>query len=89
MYKKKNNKELKFNNLIKKIKSSKDVNFLNDFDIRYNNIQHQLKDSECGVYSMNFIIRAVKGESFDDITTNITTDSEINECRDVYFRSKN
>lgn len=88
MYKKKYNKEVKFNSLIKKIKSYKNIDFLNDFDIRYNNIQHQFKDSECGVYSINFIIRAAKDESFDNITKNITHDSEINECRDVYFRNK-
>jgi len=59
---------------------------LNEFDVKYNNIQHQQKDSECGVYSMNFIIRAAKGEPFDSITKNITLDDEINECRKVYFR---
>lgn len=62
-------------------------NILKDFDIRYNNIQHQFKDSECGVYSINFIIRLVKGESFDEIIKNITTDDKMNECRQVYFNN--
>lgn len=60
---------------------------LNYFDIRYNKIQHQFEDSECGVYSMNFIIRLLNGESFDDITNNITKDAEMNGCRKVYFRN--
>ena len=37
-------------------------------------------------YSMNFILRLLKGESFEQITNNITTDSEINRCRSVYFQ---
>lgn len=96
MYKKKYNKDLKLNNFLKKLKknnSSKYItllnNKLNNFDIRYNNIQHQKEDSECGVYSINFIIRAAKGESFDNISKNIISDDEINECRQIYFRNNN
>ena len=55
-------------------------------DARHNKIRHQYKNSECGVYSINFIIRMLKGETFDDITNNITTDSDVNRCRDVYFQ---
>lgn len=58
----------------------------NDFDIRINKIQHQEGDSECGVYSMNFIIRSLMGESFDEITNNITKDKNMMECRKSYFR---
>ena len=59
---------------------------LGKIDIRYNKVQHQFDNSECGVYSMNFIIRLLKGESFDEITNNITKDREMNQCRRVYFR---
>lgn len=59
----------------------------NNFDVRYNKIQHQLKNSECGVYSMNFIIRLLNGETFDNIIGNITKDEAMNECRQVYFRN--
>ena len=55
-------------------------------DVRYNKIQHQFKNTECGVYSMNFIIRLVSGESFDSITNNITDDKEMQSCRMIYFR---
>jgi hypothetical protein len=58
-----------------------------DFDIRWNKKQHQFKDTECGVYSMNFVIRSMKGESFDSIVNNITKDDKINKCRGVYFRN--
>jgi len=59
------------------------------FDIRYNDIQHQFKNSECGVYSINFIIRLVGGESFDSVINNITKDDEMNLNRKIYFRNVN
>jgi hypothetical protein len=55
------------------------------FDLRSNNIRHQFKNSECGVYSMNFIIRLLNGETFDYITENATYDDDMNKCRSVYF----
>jgi hypothetical protein len=64
----------------------KAANISNDFDVRYNKIQHQFKNSECGVYSMNFIIRLLNGETFNKITENITGDNKMNSCRNVYFR---
>ena len=95
MYQKKHKKPLQIGGLIKNIKKNKNnsskyitllSNKLNEFDVRYNNIQHQQENSECGVYSINFILRLAKGETFDDVTKNVTTDEKINECRKVYFR---
>ena len=57
-------------------------------NIKFNSIRHQYKNSECGVYSINFILRLLKGESFEHICNNITKDDEVNECRPVYFRFK-
>ena len=54
--------------------------------IKYNKIRHQFKHSECGIYSVNFILRLLKGETFDFISNNITTDDEVNKCRETYFR---
>ena len=55
-------------------------------DIKYNKRRHQRSSSECGVYSMNFIIRMLGGESFEDIHKKRISDSEVNRCREVYFR---
>ena len=33
----------------------------------YNRVRHQFEGSECGVYSINFILRMLDGEPFDDI----------------------
>jgi hypothetical protein len=57
-------------------------------NVNYNKVRHQFKNSECGVYSVNFILRSLKGETFDHICNNITTDDQVNECRKVYFRFK-
>ncbi len=57
----------------------------NKLDVKQNEVRHQYGGSECGVYSLAFILRLLKGESFKDITENIVTDSEINKCRKVYF----
>ena len=60
----------------------------NGIDVKYNNIRHQYKNSECGVYSMNFIIRLLRGEGFIKISKSKVIDDEINKCRAVYFSKK-
>jgi hypothetical protein len=55
-------------------------------NIKFNKIRHQYKTSECGTYSINIILRLLKGEKFEDICENITTDDEVNKCREKYFR---
>ena len=60
----------------------------NKLDVEYNQNRHQYKNSECGVYSLNFILRLLNGNTFDEITQTKVLDEEINECRDVYFRFK-
>ncbi len=61
--------------------------YKDEYDVRYNKTQHQFKNSECGVYSMNFIIRLLNGETFDEIVDNITNDYEMNLCRKKYFKN--
>jgi hypothetical protein len=90
MYDKKYNKKLSINSVLKNLKDNvktEDIHNLDDFDIRYNKIQHQFKNTECGVYSINFIIRLVGGETFDEITDNILKDDFMNNCRTTYFRN--
>ena len=55
-------------------------------DVYVNPIRHQYKNSECGVYSINFILRLLKGESFEHIIQNKTSDDQVNVCRGRYFR---
>jgi hypothetical protein len=90
LYKNKYNKDIKINDIIQPLKNkttSKIVNDVQKFDIKYNTIQHQFNNSECGVYSINFVVRLVGGETFDEVTKDITKDEKMNECRGVYFRN--
>lgn len=92
LYMKKFNEELSINYVINHKDDPNDRvirNIQENFEIRYNNIQHQFKNSECGVYSINFILRLLKGESFDSIVNNVTRDDEMKKCRDVYFNPEN
>ena len=105
MYSKKYGKNLPINDIIQKIKTINKIggkinksiesnvhlkNLLSgNFDIRYNHIQHQFENSECGVYAIDFIKRLVSGESFDDVINNITKDEQMNANRKVFFRNVN
>lgn len=55
---------------------------------KYNKIRFQHGNSECGVYSMYFILQMLRGRSFKDVTDAIMLDEEIQQFRNVYFRPK-
>ena len=59
----------------------------NKIDVRYNKNRHQYKNSECGVYSINFILRMLDGEDFDYICDNKVFDDKINQYRKLYFNN--
>ena len=56
-----------------------------NIDYQINRTQHQTGGSECGVYSINFILRLLKGKTFEHITNKRLTDEQVNKCRNVYF----
>ena len=90
MYNTKYNKQMSVNSVLKNLKDNvktEEISNLGNFDIRYNKVQHQFKNTECGVYSINFIVRLVGGETFDEITHNILKDDFMNKCRNTYFRN--
>ena len=60
-------------------------NILNMVDIKSNYIKHQSGNTECGVYSINFIARLLNNELFLDIINNISKDEDMLKCRKVYF----
>jgi len=55
----------------------------------YNRVQHQYENSECGVYSINFITRMLNGEDFKVICDSKVPDKKINKCRNEYFSNTN
>lgn len=56
-------------------------------EYKYNKISYQTDNSECGVYSGNFIIRRLSGENFESVVNNYLSFRDINSCRNVYFRN--
>ena len=54
-------------------------------NIRVNNRRHQFKNSECGIYSINFIVKLLEGMSYDDYINNITKDDKMEVNRDLYY----
>jgi hypothetical protein len=55
------------------------------FQLYYNDIRHQYKNSECGVYSMHFITEFLNGKNFKDIIHNKITDDNMNKKRFTTF----
>jgi len=66
-----------------------DYDVSDEFDVRYNKIQHQFKNSECGVYSIHFLVKLLEGESFDKIVNNVIDDATMNKYRQTIFRNVN
>jgi Ulp1 family protease len=56
--------------------------------VKINKIQHQFKGTECGVYSLNFIIGRLKGLSFEELSKNVLSDDVLVCRRDCFFRSR-
>jgi hypothetical protein len=66
--------------------------FCNSNNVQYkltiNKSKHQNDSSECGVYSCNFIIRLLQGETYDQVISNGLEFKKIQFCRDFYFYNK-
>ncbi len=52
----------------------------------YNDKRHQFGNSECGIYSMNYILERLKGKSPSQLTKKIIKDSVMNEMRKYLYR---
>ena len=105
MYSAKYKEKLPVNNILKIFKNIKNLpenklsilmnekkylkNLVENFDIRFNNIQHQFDNSECGVYSINFIVNLAEGRDFDDVINNVKKDEIMNANRKIFFRNVN
>ena len=53
--------------------------------IKLNNVRHQYKNSECGVYCIYFLTSLLDGKNFNNIIKNIVDDDTINTYRQKYF----
>ena len=79
---------LKISDFVDLVKGAAALNFDSVLKVKYNTVQHQRKDTECGVYAINFIVERLNGKSFEDIIENIVPDEEMNRKREFYFRPR-
>jgi hypothetical protein len=56
-----------------------------NMNIKINNVRHQYKNSECGVYCIYFITSLLSGKKFEDIIKNIIDDDTMNGNRIKFF----
>lgn len=53
-----------------------------------NKIQHQYKNSECGIYSLYFTLHRLYGKSFEELSKNVIRDDTMNLFRNFLFRPR-
>lgn len=54
-------------------------------DFLFNDIQHQYGDTECGIYSIHFIVQMLTGMNFQNYIDKKINDKEIQKFRKVFF----
>ena len=69
------------------VKQSKELNI--EFTPKINTTPHQNGDTECGVYSIHFIISMITGKSFEAFTSQKLTDDDVFKFRKFYFNRPN
>lgn len=69
----------------KLVKQSKNLGITSYLRPIINKTQHQFQDSECGVYSLYFILQRLKGRSCNDIFQSKIHDVKMNKNRKVIF----
>ena len=69
-------------------KQGKDLHH-NPIDFTYDDskrVEHQLEDTECGIYCLHFITTILRNKkSFSDFKNNLIHDDEMEKCRDYFF----
>jgi hypothetical protein len=79
-------------NIVKFMKKFDDFykkKFNKKIDMKHNTTRHQYENSECGVYSINFILQLLNGKSMSYITDVKIKDKVINKLRKKIFRNVN
>ena len=56
------------------------------FNIRHNTVQKQFKNTECGMFSIHFILNCLKKKSFNDIIQEKLYDDDVHKYRYIYYR---
>lgn len=73
------------NKFVNKIKKQANALNLKKFTLRENRRRHQFSDSECGMYSLYFIIYMLKNDNFGKFTKQRIKDDYMKKLRKMYF----
>lgn len=57
-----------------------------NYQLLVNHIKHQKQNSECGVYSIYYIVQRIMHNNFEDLTQNPINDRKMNQMRSLFFR---
>jgi len=55
-------------------------------EVNENRRKHQYGGSECGIYSMNFLVESLKGKKMSDFQSKNINDYSVNVLRDYFYR---
>jgi hypothetical protein len=58
------------------------------YAIKINKVKHQHQNSECGVYSLYYVIQRLLGSSFESLSSTVILDKDMNKFRNVVFRPR-
>ena len=64
------------------------LNINKDIQFLYNDIKHQHKNTECGVYCLHFLVSMLKGEDFKNYINHERNDKEMEKFREFFFVSE-
>lgn len=53
----------------------------------HNKTRHQYGDSECGMYSLNFVISLLEGTKFEELSNDKIPDDKVNKLRPIFFNN--
>lgn len=76
-------------NFMKKFENFYKKKFNKKIEWKHNHTRHQYENSECGVYSINFILQLLNGKSMSFITDVKIKDKVVNKLRKKIFRNAN
>ena len=73
--------------LVKKLKNQgKNIGL--DLDFLYNDIKHQKKNTECGIYSIYFLVNMLKDINFKLFVKDIKRDEFMEKYRKIFYLVK-
>ena len=72
------------NTLMLKLKEQATKHNIN-MKLKYNKVRHQYKNTECGIYCINFIVKLLEGRGFETHCNKIIDDDTMFKNRNVFF----